>query len=325
MAGQPQQLLRVASAGAGLLALVLLVAGCERRKREGSDAGAQAGVSSLAARPAGIRPGIEFFEPAKQARYEAAFLDFLAQYEAPAPGSALWFRLWSGRLVGGEVAAVGENEILLRTTGVVERFAVTDLSMEARARIFAAEFARQKAMARVTGELRTPPPLTGEAPREQRFPVLDRVGVRIGPDEAYRRIPDIVYSRGDPVAVLQTYGDWLRIAVPDRTNACWMHRHLTFSVDELNREERQADILALRASGLLVAVSPRDNTADLEETMWRGTDPQVRIGIARCLAAYCASESGTRIVLVTLRTHDGHSKLGRYADGQGWQDLTPRR
>jgi SH3-like domain-containing protein len=307
------------------MVLALLVVGCERRKKAGSDAGGQAGTSTLASRPAGIRPGIEFFEPAKQARYEAAFMDFLAQYEAPAPGSALWFRLWSGRLVGGDVAALGENEILLRTTGVVERFAVTDLSMEARARVFAAEFARQKAMARVTGELRTPPPLTGGPPLEQRFPVLDRIGVRIGPDEAYRRVPDVVYSRGEPVSVLQTYGEWMRIAVPDRTNECWMHRHLTFALDELNREKRQADIRALRAAGLLVAVSPRDNTADLEETMWRGTDAQVRIGIARCLAAYCAVESGTRIVLVTLRTHDGRTKLGRYADGQGWQDLTPRR
>lgn len=305
--------------GLGLVAL--LVAGCERRKAADKSA-AQAASSALAARPAGIRPGIEFFEPAKQARYEAAFMDFLGQFESPKPGSAIWFRLWSGRLVGGEVASIAENELYLRTTGVVERFAVTDLSMEARARVFASEFARQKAMARLTGELRVPPPLSGTEPIERRFPVLDHLETRIGPEETFRRNAGLSFSRGEPVEVLQAYGDWIRVKAPDRTNDCWMYKYLTFSVQERDRAALRADVRALKASGLLVDIQPANNTANIEEIMWRGTDAQVRIGIARCLAAYCAVESGSHIVLATIRTRDGQFKLGRYAEGQGWQELS---
>ena len=148
--------------------------------------------------------------------------------------------------------------------------------------------------------------------------------MRIGPDITFKRVSDASFDRGQAVSVLQEYGGWIRAALPGKTNVCWMPKYLTFRVDELNLPALRADVAELRSSGLLASVNAAENLADVEEVIWRGTDPQLRAGIARCLAAYCGAESGTRIVLVTIRDRSGTRKLGRYAQGQGWQELTPR-
>ena len=63
-----------------------------------------------------------------------------------------------------------------------------------------------------------------------------------------------------------------------------------------------------------------DNTADVDPNVWRGTDPQVRMGVARALASYCAAKRGNSLVFVTIRDKETQRRLGKYSRGQGWKD-----
>ena len=299
------------------LAVLLLFCGCSKKEAKPPTQAAADVKHAASAQPATVRPGIEFYDTGKQKRYEKLFNDYLSQFEPPAAGSSIWLKLWDGKSVGGQIQDVAPDSVSLVSTGRAERIKITDMALESRAQVFPAEFARSHAMGTMTGESPPPPDAVG-ASVEVRYLIGDDTPTRTGPGNAYRHGDGTHFTRGQPVNVCCEFDGWLRVA--DAKSPSWIPKFLTYPLDEMNRATLQADMDALSKSGLLQKMNAEKNEADIDMNIWQGTDPQLRLGVARILADFCAVARSNNLVFVTVRDAATQKKIGKYSQAQGWKD-----
>jgi hypothetical protein len=146
------------------------------------------------------------------------------------------------------------------------------------------------------------------------------VRAHIGPGHEYRRVEGRSFSRGESLGILDERDGWTRVKVPAANEPCWIPKYLSFPLDELNRDTLQNDLLQLRRVGFVSNVNAEENMADVDLAIWLGTEPRLRMGVARTLAAYCAAQRGNKLVFVTIRDTETGKKLGKYGQGLGWKD-----
>lgn len=266
--------------------------------------------------PAGPHPGIEFHDPEKQRRYEALFYAALERFAQPGPGEYVWVRLWDGRLAGGKIVAASPSGISLANEHEISDLRVTDLAMESREILFPTEFARGLAMREITGEAVLPE----EIPPTSRLPLTDDLDARVGPGICYRRIHNVEFARGRPVIAIAEQTGWLLVSDRPGGPTCWVPKCMTISIDDASGETLHKDIESLKMLGILAGISPATNEADIDIAIWHGTDPTVRMGLARTLAAYCAFVRGNNLQFVTIRDRGTQRKLGKYTQSMGWRD-----
>lgn len=305
--------------GSLILAVVLLaIVGCSRKEEPPAKSPAELAKSAVTIRALTLKPGIEFYDAAKQQRYESLFQHYLDQFESPAVGSSLWLKRWDGHLAGGTVTEVLRDGVTINCEGQLTTIKITDMSPESRAQIFAGEFARANAMGRLTGELKEPQ--TSSIAIESRYPICDDIEPRVGPGLAYRRIGSVLFGLGKPVNVIAELDGWVRVQSDATTNACWLPRFMTHPLDELNRSALESDYALLTKAGLVKSIDPESNMADVDMTIWRGTDHRERLGVARALADYCAVVRSNNLAFVTIRDGQTQKKLGKYSHGHGWKE-----
>lgn len=272
--------------------------------------------SGTTARPSGPRPGIEFHDIEKQRRYEQLFHAALDLFQQPGPGEYVWVRLWDGRLAGGKIVHVSESGVSLAYDKETTHMDLTDLAMESRELLFPTDFARAQAMRQLTGEAVAPIALAAV----ERFPLMDDIEAHRGPGISYQRVRNLGLMRGQPIRAIQEQAGWIRLERPAGEPACWIPKCMTRALDELHLPSLRQDIESLKTRGIVAAVIPEENLADVDRAVWQGTDPLVRMGLARTLAAYCAAERGNNLQFVTVRDRETQRKLGKYSQSQGWKD-----
>lgn len=301
-----------------LLSLLVASAGCSK-KAEKPAAARKPPVAPAA--PAEPRPGIEFTDPAQQRRYEQGFGESLSLFEPPRPGSAAWFALRDGRKIGGRIVSLSPDAVRMETGGGVRLVAGSELAAESRARLFAGDFARSRAMGLVAGRIPGP---SAEVPARDivRHVMSEEIVVRAGPGSEYRRVPGLQFERGQPVSFCDDFDGWLRLKDGAGTPQAWIPKYLTYALDELDPSALAGDIERLSRMGLVRRIDPAQNEVDVDPEIWRGTEPELRMGMARLLAAYCATARSNTMVFVTIRDGATQKKLGKYSQSLGWKDST---
>lgn len=300
------------------MAALLAASGCSRKQEKPPERQAAPLLPEPSREP---QPGIEFFDAAKQQRYEKHFRSFLRVFEPPQPGSVTWVELWDGRHISGRIDQMGNDLIALATADGRREVRIADMAMGSRTRLFAGEFARNRAMGRMTGELREPPAEPG-GPSGTRYAMSDDIVARIGPGHEFRRAPGAAFARGQPLAAQDEFDGWLRVGGAAGTASLWIPKCMTYALDDATAAAFQDDLDALRRSGLLHDIDTAQNEAGVNPEIWRGTDPVLRMGIARTIASYCAAARSNNLVFVTIRDADTQRRLGKYSQAQGWKDAT---
>jgi hypothetical protein len=302
-----------------IAALMLAVFGCSKKTTKLPKSAAEIQAEKIvAARKQGPQPGIEFFETNKQQRYEALFRDSLKLFEPPAAGTFRWIKLYDGRIVGGRVGGTAPGEIAIFNGDDTVVYRIADMAMESRSRIFEAEFARDRAMGLMTGELREP---SAVQPTNSmtRYAVSDEIVARVGPGPEFRRVPEATFLKGHPVTFCEERDGWLRLKDAPENEPRWIPKFLTYPLQELDRDGLKPDIEQLTRAGLIQNINVQENEVDVNPAIWRGHEPEQRMGIARLMADFCAASRGNSMVFVTIRDKESQKKLGKYSQSQGWK------
>jgi hypothetical protein len=299
--------------------LVLGLAACSRKKEPPKTPVKMEVAPPVPQKPPEPKAGQAFQEAEMQRRYEAAFAEFLALFEKPAPGSARWIRLVDGSVVGGKVSEADDGQVVLVMGDNQREVGASLMAEESRWKLFAQEFARHEALRRVRDGVKFGDGVAATN-LPARFAMLDTTVARAGPGDSFRRVEGEHTVRGEQVGVLDEFEGWLRLEDRDGVQR-WISKWLTYELDDSSDAGIRADVEGLVHSGLIAALDRAGNAADVDLAIWRGTDANIRMGIARTLAAFCASaENGQNFV--TIRDRATQRKLGRYSASQGWKEAT---
>lgn len=299
-----------------LLAILLVAAGCS--KEEVPVAEPVKVVEPAPPAPKPPEPGIEYADATRQQRYEAHFREYLTVFEPPEAGSPLWLKMKDGRRIIGRIASIGTDYVAINTTGVVSRIDAADLAMESRAQIFLADFARTRAMERVDNE--SAAARTDESGRiALRYAISDGIVVRCGPGPEFRRVDAPPYVHGHAIKTYADSNEWLRVSTSD-AEPRWIHKYLTTDADELDRAGRERDLDVLTRKGIVVRIDPSLNVVEVHPSAWYNTDSEVRPGIARALAAYCAVVRKNGLIFITVIDAETQKVAGKYSDARGWTE-----
>lgn len=262
--------------------------------------------------------GIAFSDAERQRKFELLFERYRALFAPPRSGAAVWLRLSDGVLLGGRVAEVEAEAVLLSVDGRERRLARGEIAAESRGKFFADDFAR--AMARRVME---------EGPLERRwaegtnsvlrYAMEDRLVARAGPGAEFAVVEGDHSERGQALAVLADFNGWLRIQDLDGRER-WISQFLTYALDDAADPMLKSAVERLVQSGLITGINAETCEVTVELAMWSGTDSLLRQGIARTLATYCAASSGATARFVTIRDGASQRRLGKYSQSQGWKD-----
>jgi hypothetical protein len=306
------------------VSFTVLSSGCS--KKEAPPPPPQAATTpSAPTAPAAPEPKTEFTDAAKQQQYEALFREYLPMFAAPEIGSYMWLTLTDGGLVLGLVEkielSVDGNKIYIRTEHNTATLPADYLVEETRARVFQADFARFHAMARVKGE--SSDAGTPVAKPFARYPISGGIKPRVGPGIQYRTADSASFAAGGALTICSESRDWIEVQTEAKGVHLWIPRFGTYDLDELNLESRQRDIDVLTKVGVVQRVIPENNELLVEPGMWATVAAEVRQGIARAAAAYCAAVQKKTTIFLTVLDSKSQAKLGKYSSRTGWVEALP--
>ncbi len=297
-------------------AVLALLAGCSKKETPPPPEAPQ--VVKIPEAPRPPEPGVEFTDATKQQRYEAHFRDYLTKFESPKAGSAIWLTMRDGRHVGGRLESVGPDFIMINTTGVVSQVRASDLAMESRAQIFLADFARTHAIDLVNREVAASPAETAAKPAV-RYALFDDIAGRIGPGREFLRAGNAPFAHGGAIQIIAEKDDWIQVRTSS-TNSVWIQKYATYDLNELDPTARRNDLDTLQKLGIVSQVKPAENEVEVNLDAWALFDDRLHGGIARALAAYCATVRGNKVIFVTVYGRETQEKLGKYSQSFGWDE-----
>ena len=302
-----------------VMAALLFLAGCTKKEEPPPPPSAAVVKPPPPEEPPPLEPGIEFADPAKQQRYEAHFREYITQFESPVGGSPIWLKMRDGRRVGGRLDGVGSDFVTIYSTGAVTRIAAADLAMESRAQLFLADFARVHAVDQVNREVAASPAVA-KTNQLSRYPLFDDIVCRTGPGREFLRVGKKSFTRGKPIVVTAEHEDWIQVSL-DSTNAVWIPRFVTYDINELDLAGRRRDLEILQSLDIVHEVKAEDNEAAVNFGAWDLFDSDIHEGIARTLAAYCATVRKSNLIFVTVRAADNaQGQMGKYTQSRGWEE-----
>ncbi len=268
------------------------------------------------------KPGPEYTDSAIQAEYESAWRRFFTLFDPPAVGENLLIIRRDGSRAGGEVKAYSASGVVLRDGTTDIEIKREEMAPESLPEVFADAFARQQAIAEVEESLtfrlqREALPLIGSL----RFMLSDTTVPRGGPGDRFKRLLIDGVNRGTLLEVKEQKGLWIRVQPRAGGESFWVPLLATRPAPNSPTEDYTALITKLMAIGFLAGYKAAESEATLHRATWVGSDPGVREGLARMLAAHSAATRKTNTEWIEIKDVETGRRLGRYSQAQGFRNL----
>lgn len=296
---------------AAVLALAV-IGGCKKREPSPPPAPVEAAP----------QPGPEYTDSAIQAEYEAAWRRYFALFDPPAVGENLFIIRRDGSRAGGEVKSYSSSGVVLRDGTSEITISREEMAPESLPEVYPDAFARREAIAEVEESLtfrlqREALPLIGSL----RFMLADTTVPRGGPGDRYNRLAMEGINRGTLLEVKEQKGLWIRVQPRAGGESFWVPLLATRPAPNSPTEDYTALIAKLMATGFLAGYNANESEALVHRATWVGSEPGVREGLARLLAAHSAATRKVTTEWIEIKDVETGRRLGRYSQAQGFRNL----
>lgn len=267
------------------------------------------------------KPTIEFSEPSKQAEYESAWRRLFELFDPPATGEHLVVTLRNGTRAGGVVKGYGASEIVLVDGKTVMAIQREEIALDSLPDLYPEFFARREALSQVEEAVdarlqKGPLPLIGS----KRVLLSDSTVPRAGPADRYPRASSESPGRGTLLEVKEQRGWWIRVEPVSAPGASfWVPLLATRPAPNAPSEDDTETIAKLLEDGILTFYNPVESEAQMPRAIWAGTEPGIREGIARMLAAHSAATREATVEWIEIKESESGRRLGRYSQAQGFR------
>lgn len=268
------------------------------------------------------KPGIEYTDSATQAQYESAWRRLFSLFDPPAVGETLLIIRRDGSRAGGELKAYSASSVVLRDGTNEIEIKRDEMAPETLPDVYPDAFARQQAIAEVEESLtfrlqNEIIPIIGSV----RFMLSDTTVPRGGPGDRFNRLLLDGVNRGTLLEVKEQKGLWIRVQPRSVGESFWVPLLATRPTPNSPTEDYTALITKLIATGYLAGYKPAESEATIHRATWVGSDPGIREGLARMLAAHSAATRKTNTEWIEIKDAETGRRLGRYSQAQGFRNL----